>query len=124
MYNVIREIRNVVKILLEKDWPSKDFLTEDDVRCHLFRMLQDALIKGKNNNLSLHAEVRWYGESNNNEKLRLKYRSDIVILDSRSLKTEGSSLKLPSKGYAFNKYYGIIEIKLRRINDKSSEKNF
>ncbi len=100
------------------------FLTEADVRCHLVADLLknsyfSTLQKTWDNSYSipLHSEVRWYGESG-----KLKYRSDVVILDPTDLKAK-EKLKLPyrlsSKGYGFNKFWTIIELKLRRINGKS-----
>ena len=106
------------------------FLTESDMKCHLFaKLLEDnnfSRIKrteDKSNSISLHSEVRWYGR----EDKKLKYRSDIVIIDVSDLRTENSTVfRLPSKGYGFNKFSSIIEVKLRRRNgasDKSFLKN-
>jgi hypothetical protein len=96
------------------------FLTEDDARCYLATRLL------KNKELSLpketseglfsipvHSEVRWYGNNG-----RLKYRSDVVVLDVSTLRT-GRYLETPSKGYAFNKFNAVIELKLRRKNGSS-----
>lgn len=98
------------------------FLTEEDLRCHLFILLQQSLNINKlifntadqSKSIPTHSEIRWYGESG-----KLKYRSDIVILDPRTLNTTDKSMKLPSKGYGFNSFWAIIELKLRRINGKS-----
>ena len=50
-------------------------------------------------------------------------KSDIVILDSKDLRTTNSEgLKLPSKGYSFNKFYALIELKLRRNARKSDQR--
>ena len=115
-------MQSKIKLAIEKfysrNWKEQDFLTEDDVRCRLFYFLKVELANDKN--ASIHSEIRWYG--NTGEKL--KYRSDIVIIDSRDLTTDSNIFKLPSKGYGFNKYYSIIEIKLRRPNDKNSNLKF
>ena len=81
-------------------YPDK-YLTEEDVRGFLvsnllkhseFNALQDTSDNSKS--ISLHSEVRWYGYSG-----KLKYRSDIVIIDVASLKAKDGMFKLPSKGY-------------------------
>lgn len=100
------------------------YLTEEDVRTHLFsfifnksnlcRMLFNTQDGTKST--PLHSEIRWYGNSG-----KLKYRSDIVILDPRTMITK-RGFSLPSKGFGFNHFYAIIEIKLRRINGKSDNK--
>ena len=64
------------------------------------------------NSISLHTEVRWYGKS------RLKYRSDIVLINVATLNVKKAS-RLPSKAYEFNIPKAIIELKLRRPNGKS-----
>ena len=99
-------------------FPDK-FLTEEDVRSYLYNLLlrhygQVETTEDGSMSISPHSEVRWYGESG-----KLKYRSDIVILDVSSLKTKEKTMKLPSKGYSFNKFSAIIEIKLRRLNGSS-----
>jgi hypothetical protein len=98
------------------------YLTESDIRCHLFGALkqhqnlsQEIETSDGSYSIPLHTEVRWYGESG-----RLKYRSDIVVLDVTSLKVRNNLFRLPSKGYSFNKPNAIIEIKLRRRNGKSN----
>jgi hypothetical protein len=66
--------------------------------------------------IALHSEVRWYGDDGS-----IKYRSDIVLIDTGSLEVlDKPGLRLPSKGYAFNKAKCIIELKLRRPNGKSN----
>ncbi len=100
------------------------YLTEEDVRAHLFlfilnrsnlcRILFNTYDGTKS--IPLHSEIRWYGKSS-----KLKYRSDIVILDPRTMITK-KGFSLPSKGFGFNYFYAIIEIKLRRINGKSDNK--
>ena len=99
------------------------FLTESDMKCHLFaKLLEDnnfsriKKTKDNSNSINLHSEVRWYGR----EDKKLKYRSDIVIIDASDLKTKNSTVfRLPSKGYGFNKFFSIIEVKLRRKNGNS-----
>ncbi|MHA1873781.1 MAG: hypothetical protein ACTSVB_06675, partial [Candidatus Heimdallarchaeaceae archaeon] len=105
------------------------FLTESDMKCHLFaKLLEDnnfskiKKTKDNSNSINLHSEVRWYG----NEDKKLKYRSDIVIIDASDLKTKNSTVfRLPSKGYGFNIFFSIIEVKLRRngVSDKPFLKN-
>jgi len=100
-------------------YPEK-FLTEEDVRSYLyhtllrdFNTIQDCQDGTKS--IPVHCEVRWYGNSGN-----LKLRSDIVILNISSLRTqEIGGLELPSKGYGFNEPLVIIEIKLRRKGTES-----
>ncbi len=102
------------------------FLTEDDVRCRLYSVLFNEFSDLRptrdtipQQSISLHSEVRWYG---NNGKL--KYRSDIVVLDVATLRVkELAGLQLPSKGYGFNIFHAIVEIKLRRANG-GSDKQF
>lgn len=114
------------------------FLTEEDMRSYLYHLLlkyfnelketadkRHAVRFHKNNDkkledifsIAVHNEVRWYGWEG-----KLKCRSDIVILQVNDLITNDSALKLPSKGYGFNKFHAIIEVKLRRINDKDDKK--
>lgn len=105
-----------------KKYPDK-YLTESDVRCCLvgelvripeFNQLQDTEDGSKS--IPIHTEVRWYGQSG-----KLKWRSDIVILDVKNLRVKSHDLfKLPSKGFGFNQPRAIIEIKLRRINGESN----
>ena len=109
---VIENIINDFKL-----YPDK-YLTESDVRCFLFNALmkinefselRDTSDGSKST--SVHTEVRWYGESG-----RLKWRSDVVILEVSNLRVKNGLFKLPSKGFAFNQPLAIIEIKLRREN--------
>lgn len=98
------------------------YLTEEDIRCHLFSKLLNLNLnrmlfntRDGSRSIKVHSEIRWYGFSG-----KLKYRSDIVLLEPRDLITKnGGNLKLPSKGFGFNKFSAIIEIKLRRVNGKS-----
>lgn len=121
--NIQDIIRKTLKDFVKYQWKAKKFLTEDDLRCRLFCKLQSKL--EEYSNISVHAEVRWYGDKGPEGQLPLKCRSDIVIIDRTDLRDNETLLfELPSKGYGFNKYYCIIEIKLRRPNDKSSDKKF
>lgn len=96
------------------------FLTEEDVRCYLFSLLykinqfsRKYITSDGEGSIPVHCEIRWYGASKT-----LKYRSDIVVLDPTDL-IVNESMQLPSKGYGFNKFWAIIEIKMRRINGES-----
>lgn len=98
---------------------SLDYLTEDDMRCRLFSILQEVIPERVGRRpVSIHSEVRWYGDKLDNRR-PLKYRSDIVIIDNTTLREGSFFFKAPSKGYGFNEYYGIIELKLRRHNGGS-----
>jgi hypothetical protein len=99
-----------------KKYPDK-YLTEDDVRCHLFNQLMKIKIFSNTENtydnsksISLHSEVRWYQGANFNQEW-MNYRTDIAILDVSNLKTSDD---IYSKGFNFENYFAIIEIKLRR----------
>ncbi len=109
-------IAESVKSFVDKKWWKKDFLTEDDVRCKLYWSLER--IFQNESNVSIHSEVRWYGKSG-----WLKYRSDIVVLVKDNINTEDPT-RLPSKWYSFNDYHAVIEIKLRRVNCKSSDDTY
>jgi len=110
-------IRRAVENFFDQRWESKDFLTEDDVRCRLFCWLKDKIAHSQP--LTIHSEVRWYGVGG-----RLKYRSDLVIIDYNDLEVRDGTFRLPSKGYGFNRFYAIIEVKLRRINDGNSDSKY
>ncbi|MCB4791340.1 MAG: hypothetical protein LHV68_05575 [Elusimicrobia bacterium] len=103
------------------NFPDK-FLTEEDVRGYLYHLLlrdfgEYQSTKNQTVSIAIHNEVRWYGDNN-----KLKYRSDIVLVDVGALITqEKTGLRLPSKGYMFNKFNALIELKLRRINGKSDK---
>lgn len=120
IFNQVNIALNFLKESFIKD--PDVFLTEEDLRCHLFMLLQQTVNINKlifNNanqskSIPTHTEIRWYGNSG-----QLKYRSDIVILDPRTLRTTDKTMKLPSKGYRFNNFWAIVELKLRRINGKS-----
>lgn len=120
--SIPENIELIVKRFFENGWNKKDFLTEDDLRCHLFNALEDGL---KNfTNVSVHAEIRWYGNRDDQATSKLRYRSDIVIINPHDLQIDESIFKLPSKGYGFDKYHAIIEIKLRRPNNKDSDAKY
>jgi len=123
MCNILNVITTTLQTFFSHNWTSKDFLTEDDLRCHLFNMLHQSLVAYQR--VSVHAEVRWYGEINTQNNTQLRYRSDIVIIDHEDLRERDFPPKLlPSKGYGFDNYYAIIEIKLRRLNDKNSDDSY
>ncbi len=99
------------------------FLTEDDVRCHLFQKLcsipelsnlQPTKDGSDVNSISIHSEIRWLGDEGN-----LKIRSDIVIIPVNGLRTRNGWIKLPTKGYAFSGPCTVIELKLRRNTDET-----
>ncbi len=121
--NDLQVVEQKIKYLIAefKAYPEK-FLTEDDIRCYLYHLLLEEFndiqtCKDNSKSIPIHAEVRWYGNSG-----RLKFRSDIVVIDISSLRTSDKTFKLPSKGYAFNKPKVIIEVKLRRKNGKSNNR--
>jgi len=114
----LRESINILKNDFERH-PNK-FLTEDDMRVHLCSLLLnrfgDLEETGDNDrSIPIHTEVRWYGRQG-----KLRYRSDIVIIDVSSLIVKKvSGLKMPTKGYGFNMPKAIIELKLRRPDGDS-----
>lgn len=104
-----------------EEYPDR-YLTESDVRCVLVNELmsipelnriQDT--RDNSESIPLHTEVRWYGQSG-----KLRWRSDIVIIDVNTLKVKNDVFKLPSKGFSFNNPIAIIEIKFRRRNGKAN----
>lgn len=113
------KIDQKIKDFYNHPWSNKDFLTEDDVRCRLFLFLDEVL--RNETNCSIHSEIRWYGHD---PVKKLRYRSDLVIIDNTDLRVTDDLFTLPSKGYGFNLYYAIIEIKLRRKNDSDSDESF
>lgn len=115
-------INTTIQSFFTNNWTKKDFLTEDDLRCRLFVALNNALIPFQNT--SVHSEIRWYGDLRSEGEKKLRYRSDIVIIDSNDLQIDNAFFDLPSKGYGFNRYYSIIEIKLRRPNDKNTDAKY
>ncbi len=93
------------------------FLTEEDLRTHLCCELlkhfgNEQLTNDNDRSISLHTEVRWYGDGS------LKIRSDIVLVNVSNLKVLRYA-KMPSKGFEFNIPKGIIELKFRRPNGES-----
>ena len=120
---IFTQINTALKSLKESFIQNPDiFLTEEDLRCNLFLLLQQKVnvcrmifnTRDQSQSIPTHSEIRWYGNSG-----KLKHRSDIVILDPTTLRTTDKKMKLPSKGYGFNSFWAIIELKLRRINGKS-----
>jgi hypothetical protein len=118
MSEVQEVIFKTITDFFDYPWGDKDLLTEDDIRCRLFCNLQKDL--SVRNNISIHSEVRWYGY----DEKKLKYRSDIVIIDDDDLRVEADLFRLPSKGYGFDRYYSIIEIKLWRRNNTDSDQEY
>jgi len=103
-------------------WKFRDFLTEDDMRCRLYSFLWERM---RDDNKSIHSEIRWYGNDIPDGNKNLKYRSDIVILDNEDLiDVDSLNFKLPSKGFSFGKYYYVIELKLRRLNNTDSDNSY
>lgn len=126
------KVDHSIQMLLEdfKKNPNKYF-TEDDVRVHLCSFLlaegfgDVTPTKDNNKSISLHTEIRWWTEN------KLRYRTDIVLFDVSDLVVGKEKLKelyknnlTPSKGYAANKPLAIIELKLRRPIDTTSDKKF
>jgi len=100
MNRVKGKINEAVRRLIEdfSRFPDK-YLTENDVRCQLvyylmqyseFSSMQDTGDGSKS--ISLHTEVRWHGESG-----KLKWRSDIVIIDVSSLRVKIMYSDFPAK---------------------------
>lgn len=99
---------------------TEQILTEDDVRCQLFHFLmQNKDRRWEDFNwYELHSEIRWYGNKRWAQR-PLRYRSDLVFINQKELCEFRTWSILPSKGYAFNTYKWIIEIKLRRTNGET-----
>lgn len=120
------EITQKINETIEKFRDEADyrhFLTEDDLRGHLYCKLKRAL--NNYNKASVHAEIRWYGDRRERGTQKLKYRSDIVVIDSRTLDNPTiQNFIVPSKGYGFHDYYAIIELKLRRSNNRESDDHY
>ncbi len=121
---IIRESLNVTLHSFRK-YPHI-FLTEEDVRCYLyfqmFIRLENLLERSSDGFLTsaIHSEVRWYGKDGDKNK-----RSDIVVLDVEDLRiSDNIDFRLPSKGYGFNNFFGVIEIKLRRGNSRKKDVNW
>lgn len=100
------------------------FLTESDAKSYLYSALLNTAYgklgktKDGSESISLHSEVRWYGYT----RPALKYRSDLVLINLAGMETIDEYNRLPSKGFGFNEFYAIIEIKLRRINGPNDDK--
>lgn len=96
------------------------FLTEEDLRTHLVaKLLRNELLSTPQRtqredvlSIPVHSEVRWYGTLPQQER----FLSDIVILDPRGLETVDP---IRTKGYAFENFYAVIELKLRRLGDRA-----
>jgi hypothetical protein len=120
--NIIVDAMNSI-IAIGRDfmqYPDK-YLTESDVRCFLFNEFMHhpsfnslSSTSDGSQSIPVHTEVRWYGNEG-----KLKYRSDMVIIETSDLITKGKFFKLPSKGFGFNKFNAIVEIKLRRSNGEN-----
>lgn len=115
-------VESKIDVLIQEfnSHPDK-FLTEEDLRSYLYHLLLTDFneledTEDNSKSISLHCEVRWYGEDQD-----LTLRSDIVIFDVSKLITQKST-RLPSKGYGFNNPHIIIELKLRRVRGDSSNK--
>lgn len=116
------KIEEAMKSFFSFPWKSKDFLTEDDIRCRLFLHLEENIREFEN--VSIHSEIRWYGEERLEGAEKLRVRSDIVLLDSEGLEDDCDTMRISSKGYCFTHYYSIVEIKLRRSNDRRSDDKY
>ena len=115
-------ITNTINIFCEKFLNHPNILlTEEDMRLQLGAMLLkhfNTLKKTQDDNfsISLHSEVRWYGNG------QLKYRTDLVIIDVSTLNVSRfGKFPLSSKGYAFDIPKAIIELKFRRPNGPSNK---
>jgi len=122
----MENIKNIITVEIQniaqdfKQYPDK-YLTENDVRSFLVAKLlkhpefsEPQKTGDCSISIPVHTEVRWYGNSG-----KLRWRSDIVVIDVASLRTKEGFFSIPSKGYAFNKPLAIIEVKLRRKNGGS-----
>lgn len=92
------------------------FLTEEDLRSHLVaKLLRNPSLSRPQRtqrqnvrSIPVHSEVRWYGTEDQPEH----FRSDVVILNPRQLQTVDP---VRTKGYGFDAFYAVVELKLRRI---------
>ena len=129
--NIVREIKNI-----EGEYQNNQglILSEDDLKCHIFRRVYDLIpnhnVRTANPETTgspLHSEIRFYDE---NGKLNLV--PDITVLDpagmsikhGRSIRIKGNSLaygKLPSKGFEFGGKAIVIEIKFEKSKNGISE---
>ncbi|WP_031598987.1 hypothetical protein [Ferrovum myxofaciens] len=118
---VVSCVNNCIRRLCDDfvSHPNK-LLTEDDMRMHLCVILLEhfgtaQITADGGSSIALHSEVRWYGNG------RLKYRSDIVVIDVSTLSVRDMRhMQLPSKGYGFNVPKAIIELKFRRPTKESN----
>ncbi len=96
------------------------FLTEEDLRAHLVaKLLRHELLSTPQRtqredvlSIPVHSEVRWYGTLPRQER----FLSDIVILNPRGLETVDP---IRTKGYAFESFYAVVELKLRRLGNRT-----
>jgi hypothetical protein len=121
---IIREIQEI-----EQEYQNCQglILSEDDLKCHLFRRIYDLIpshnIRTANREITgspLHTEIRFY-----NEEGKLTLIPDITILDPAGMSIKhGMSIrikdnrlaygKLPSKGFEFGGKAIVIEIKFEK----------
>lgn len=101
------------------------FLTEEDVRAFLVQELckRESLnslteTEDRKETISVHSEVRWYKYADDQNK-----RTDIVLIDPGDLRVANFYQEAPSKSFGFNKYWGAIELKLRRSQKFKSDKD-
>lgn len=139
MNPVVAEVEAAIEALLAKFASSPHaFLTEEDVRSWLFRELLTQGVPEHSKSFDgfdtspIHNEVRWYGlrsrhrGGDGNEGLEvddLNLRSDMVILDTDDLVVRHGDVGVNSKGFGFNSFYWVIELKLRR-NKMESDRRF
>jgi len=103
-------------------------LTEDDLKCALYRKLaeipdlgeplptQDPHILAPR----LHSELTWFDENN-----RLGIKPDLTILDPRDLWVgigSGANVRLPSKGFRFDGEAVLFELKFVRNRNGLTQK--
>jgi hypothetical protein len=129
--NIIREIRNI------SDEYQKNqglILSEDDLKCHIFRKIYDLIpdhsVRTHNCEITgspLHSEIRFYDEDG-----KLSLAPDITILDPADMSIKsGMSIrikdkrlaygKLPSCGFEFGGKAIVIEIKFEKSRHGISE---
>ena len=129
--NIVREIKNI-----EDEYQNNQglILSEDDLKCHIFRRVCDLIpnhnVRTANPEITgspLHTEIRFYDE---NGKLNLV--PDITVLDPAGMSIKhGMSIrikdnrlaygKLPSKGFEFGGKAIVIEIKFEKSKNGISE---
>lgn len=105
-------------------------LTEDDLKCLLYKKLQDIKEISKNRKTvnkqilanAIHTEVSWFDK---NRKLRIK--PDITILEPEKLdilNKQGNKLVLPSKEFQFSGNSILFELKFIRHKEGLTRKDF